>query len=513
MSLRKKTINKVFSQKRKLNSIAKLEICPFKLKISENLKVFFRIEKNDLNNTLNQTIKFLYSNDINYVKFGCFLLRRFFWVISMEQENSMENNNNSFNFNVDIFLKNNIFKVYLDIFLKYINELDIVAELVWSLVNFTNFQSSKNGFSYVIELVDDDFLNIYKKIFNSNESVIIADLYSFLYNIGYESEDCCYKMFNSGLLKEAINRYTSNSKENHVCNVFEISEGLQFISVFSRISGIFNGNQKECFYTIFKYFILSSEDEGILSHSIIGLFHLLNNEILSNKKEILNLFVENNLIKNIISFKLENFNKYVFLFLFNVLRLLKIYNENIDSNLLLKNLNDLNLLNYFENIFNYITNVEIRTEVMNNILEISKKFDENIIKILVESSFFYKIIMKNLNFCDFNIRLLCAEIILNCVNTQIYDITIIIFNYKLMSFLINEILEDEEDEKIINYILISINYYIECGNGIEINPFKEEIQNSKIEEIFHKKYSKFNENQIKLCENILRELNISSIIK
>ena len=82
-----------------------------------------------------------------------------------------------------------------------------------------------------------------------------------------------------------------------------------------------------------------------------------------------------------------------------------------------------------------------------------------------------------------------------------------------MSFLINEILEDEEDEKIINYILISINYYIECGNGIEINPFKEEIQNSKIEEIFHKKYSKFNENQIKLCENILRELNISSIIQ
>ena len=513
MSLRKKTINKVFSQKRKLNSIAKLEICPFKLKISENLKVFFRIEKNDLNNTLNQTIKFLYSNDINYVKFGCFLLRRFFWVISKEQENSMENNNNSFNFNVDIFLKNNIFKVYLDIFLKYINELDIVAELVWSLVNFTNFQSSKNGFSYVIELVDDDFLNIYKKIFNSNESVIIADLYSFLYNIGYESEDCCYKMFNSGLLKEAINRYTSNSKENHVCNVFEISEGLQFISVFSRISGIFNGNQKECFYTIFKYFILSSEDEGILSHSIIGLFHLLNNEILSNKKEILNLFVENNLIKNIISFKLENFNRYVFLFLFNVLRLLKIYVENIDSNLLLKNLNEFNLLNYFENIFNYITNVEIRTEVMNNILEISKKFDENIIKILVESSFFYKIIMKNLNFCDFNIRLLCAEIILNCVNTQIYDISIIIFNYKLMSFLINEILEDEEDEKIINYILISINYYIECGNGIEINPFKEEIKNSKIEEIFHKKYSKFNENQIKLCENILRELNISSIIK
>ena len=514
MSLRKKTINKVFYQKRKLNSNAKLQICPLKLKIfPENLKDNFRIEKNDLNNTLNQTIKFLYSNEIDYVKFGCFLLRRFFWVISMEQESSIENDNNISIFYVDLFLKNNIFKVYLDVFKKYINELDIVAELIWSLVNFTNFQSSKNGFSYVIKLVDDEFLNIYKKIFNSNESVIISDLYSFLYNIGYESEECCYKMFNSGLLKEAINRYTSNSKENNVCNVFEINEGLQFISVFSRISSIFNGNQKECFYTIFKYFILSSEDEGILSHSIIGLFHLLNNEILNNKKDILNLIIENDLIKNIISFKLEKFNKYVFLFLFNVLKILKIYVENINSDLLLKNFNDLNLLNYYENIFNHISNVEIRTEVLNNLLEISKKYDENIIKFLVESSFFNKVILKNLNFCDFNIRLLCIEIILNCINTRNFEIAIIFFNYKIMSFLINEILEEEEDERMINNILISIYYYIECGDLIENNIFKEEIQNSKIEEIFHKKYPKFNENQIKIYENILKNLNISSIIK
>ncbi len=123
MSLRKKTINKVFSQKRKLNSNTKLQICPLKLKIfPENLKENFRIEKNDLNNTLNQTIKFLYSNEIDYVKFGCFLLRRFFWVISMQQENSIENEI----FSVDLFLNNNIFKVYLYVFKKYINELDIV---------------------------------------------------------------------------------------------------------------------------------------------------------------------------------------------------------------------------------------------------------------------------------------------------------------------------------------------------------------------------------------------------
>jgi hypothetical protein len=82
-----------------------------------------------------------------------------------------------------------------------------------------------------------------------------------------------------------------------------------------------------------------------------------------------------------------------------------------------------------------------------------------------------------------------------------------------MSFIINEILEEEEDERMINNILISIYYYIECGDLIENNIFKEEIQNSKIEEIFHKNYSKFNENQIKLYENILKNLNISSIIK
>ena len=65
----------------------------------------------------------------------------------------------------------------------------------------------------------------------------------------------------------------------------------------------------------------------------------------------------------------------------------------------------------------------------------------------------------------------------------------------------------------INNILFSIYYYIECGDLIKNNIFKEEIQNSKIEEIFHKNYSKFNENQIKLYENILKNLNISSIIK
>ena len=167
------------------------------------------------------------------------------------------------------------------------------------------------------------------------------------------------------------------------------------------------------------------------------MFHLLNNEINNNKKDILNLIVENDLIRNIISFKLEKFNKYVFLFLFNVLKILKIYIENINSDLLLKNLNELNLLNYYEYIFNYISNVEIRTEVMNNLYEISKKYDENIIKILVESSFFSKIILKNLNFCDFNIRLLCIEIILNCINTRNFDIAIIFLNYKLMSFIIN----------------------------------------------------------------------------
>jgi hypothetical protein len=514
LTLRKKTINKLFSQKRKLNSNTKLEICPFKLKnIPENLKVSFRIDKNDLENTLNKTIEFLYSENINYVKFGCFLLRRFFWVISMEQETSVQNNNNSYNFYIDIFLKKNILNVYLNIFTKHINELDIVAELIWSLVNMTNFKSSKNGFAYVIKLVDDDFLNIYKKIFNSNESVIISDLYSVLYNIGYESADCCYKIFNSGLLKEAINRYTSNSKINNESNIFEINEGLQFISVFSRISEMFNYNQKECFFTIFKYFIFSSEDEGILTHSIIGLFHLLDIEIQNNKKDILNLIIESNIIKVIISFKLEKFNKYLFLFLFNVLKLSKIYIENIDSNLLLKNFNEINLLNYYEKIFTQIRNVDIRTEIMNVVLEISKKFDDNIIKYFVESSFFKEIVMGNLNYCDFNIRLLCITIILNCINIQNFDIAIIYLNYKIMSYIINEILEEEEDEKMINNILLTIKYYIDCGNRIDINPFKEEIRYSKIEEILQKKHSKYNENQIKLYENILKELNVSHMIK
>jgi hypothetical protein len=175
----------------------------------------------------------------------------------------------------------------------------ILYDSFYCLIDFTIFPSIKNKFEYYIQFSSDEFLEIYKKILYNDSSLIVTNLYEFLFNLCFESEICLNKLYKSNFLQAALNKYS-----NHISSDFnEIIEFLHFIAII----------EKERFFKIFSTFLSNGQSEEAICYSLIGI-NYLNEYDKSNDNTIINLMLneDNTFINKLISINYCNLNEYFY---------------------------------------------------------------------------------------------------------------------------------------------------------------------------------------------------------
>ena len=82
------------------------QINPFKLKgIPDMVLEKFRITVEDLDNSIKSAMDYLNSKELNEIKFGSFILRRFFMDIA-QLDSKLSEQNQRLDFTIDKFLEN-----------------------------------------------------------------------------------------------------------------------------------------------------------------------------------------------------------------------------------------------------------------------------------------------------------------------------------------------------------------------------------------------------------------------
>jgi len=93
-------------------------------------------------------MEYLNSKELNEIKFGAFLLRRFFSLM-VEEDAKLNKQNKSLDYKIDSFLENNLIQTVGKVLTTESN-IDIISELTWALVNITYFEAEKGGNEYII---------------------------------------------------------------------------------------------------------------------------------------------------------------------------------------------------------------------------------------------------------------------------------------------------------------------------------------------------------------------------
>ena len=101
----------------------------------------FRINVNDLDNSIKSAMNYLNSKELNEIKFGSFILRRFFTDLA-QLDSKLNEQNQRLDFTIDKFLENNMIEI-IGNSLTIQSDIDIIAELTNVLVNITYFNAKK----------------------------------------------------------------------------------------------------------------------------------------------------------------------------------------------------------------------------------------------------------------------------------------------------------------------------------------------------------------------------------
>ena len=113
LSLRKNRLRQDLFSRRKflIEDSSRHQVCPFKLKgIPENILEKFRIKDNDLEKSVKITLQYLKSKELDEIKFGAFLLRRFF-LNKIELSNELEKKNQKLDYKIDTFIDNGVIPI------------------------------------------------------------------------------------------------------------------------------------------------------------------------------------------------------------------------------------------------------------------------------------------------------------------------------------------------------------------------------------------------------------------
>ena len=490
---------------RKINQTNQhLQICPFKLKISEKEAGSFRIKDDNLDESIKKSIEYLNSSDVDYVKFGVFLFRRFFFLKAVEDEDAKKQNK-TFEFYIDKFLDYNFIDSIKNVLMKYSDPF-ILYDSFYCLIDFTIFPSIKNKFEYYIQFSSDEFLEIYKKILYNDSSLIVTNLYEFLFNLCFESEICLNKLYKSNFLQAALNKYS-----NHISSDFnEIIEFLHFIAIMARNSNIFNSSEKEKFFKIFSTFLSNGQSEEAICYSLIGI-NYLNEYDKSNDNSIINLMLneDNSFINKLININYFNLNEYCQSSIITVLSIFHYFIEKIQSNNLLNLLNNTQILEFFCFLYSNCEKISIQLKILEILLTISRNSDINIIFKLTRNNILNLVILSSLTSYDFLVRKTSLYIIYNILSLNNFDVAADFSKTSFIDYLIKNILKNEIDKDMIKLCLEIIYCFIKSGNVLgNQNPFTHSLKATGIEDLLNKENSFLTEELNPIIEKIKCELNI-----
>ena len=190
LSLRKNRHKKDLFSRRSayINDRSRHLVNPFKLKgIPEKILEKFRINDRDLDNTIQKTLEYLSSKELNDIKFGAFLLRIYFTKL-IEIELKLNEKNSKLVYYLDPFIDKGTIPIIGKVLITESN-IDILSELTWAMVNMTNFETKKNGYEYIKEFATPIYLEIYSKLIKIEDNEIIINLYEFLINCLLGNDD------------------------------------------------------------------------------------------------------------------------------------------------------------------------------------------------------------------------------------------------------------------------------------------------------------------------------------
>ena len=419
------------------------------------------------------------------IKFGAFLLRIYFTkLIGMELQ--LNEKNSRLAYYLDKFIDKGIIAIIGKVLITESN-IDILSELTWTLVNFTNFGTKKNGFEYIKEFASPTYMEIYSKLIKIGDNEIVINLYEFLVNCVLGNDDFGKIIFsNENFMRLCIIKYLEPAKSIKIEQNTK-KAGISFFTCLSKLGDIFNEKQKTTFYKIYEKLVgIMQFDSEVLTNAIIGLKTIF---ILDNSKEkiIFNIIKKYNC--NIFDKLFLSLNECaqndinyatIDIIIYNISSIVKHFinlSEEKDVIILLQNTQLLNFIEafyqkiYLKNVKNELLDILVlisrhSSNVVNNMVKINENILRNVIKEILDAN-------------NFDIKIKGIEIVYNMLSLNSLDINVELFRIGIIEQLISNNLLNEEESKCLNYILNGILCFINSIKSLE-NQWAIEIINSLI---------------------------------
>ena len=453
--------------------------------IPEYILEKFRINDNDLDNTIQKTIEYLCSKELEEIKFGAFLLRRYFELAATIEE-KLNKKDLKYDLHIDKFIDKGIINVIGKVLFTE-NNIDILSEITWALINLTYFDTLKNGFGYIKEFINPTYTEIYFKLINIGDNEITEHLYNYLSNCIIECDEFAKFLFsNENFIRKCISIYLE-PKSSIKVDQDARKATVSFFVCLSKLSDIFNEKQKNTFYKIFEKLISVMQfDSKILTEALIGLRYLFYMDK-SKEKIVYNIIKNNNynlfdkmflsvneILKNGIDFDDIDMSLYNISGIVNKFILLS---EEKDVIIILQNTQ---LLNFIEAFYAKIYLKSIKNSLLDILVKISHH-SPNVVNNMVKGheSLLQNIIKDVLKANNFDIKMKGIEIVYYMLNLNSLDINVELYRTGIIDQLISDNLINDEDQGCLKFVLNGIYLFINSIKTIEPQ-WKIEIINNLI---------------------------------
>ena len=498
-----------------INDRERHQICPFKLKgIPEQILEKFRINANDLENSIKGTMNYLNSKELNEIKFGSFILRRFFMDLA-QLDLKLNEQNRRLDFKIDIFLENNLIESIGKV-LTIESNIDIISELTWALVNITYFDS-EDGSEYIKKFMNKTYMDIFYKLVKMGDNEILANLYQYLVNCIIENDEFAKFIFSDeNFIRLCIMKYLEQNKPVRNFEQEAKKSAILFFISLSKLANILNDKQINTFYKIYEKFLGVKFDSEILLYVICGIRLLFTSDP-SKEKIIFNLIKKNNydiFNKLFISFndmykKDQKFPEDIAIF--NIKKIISHFislAEEKDVIFLVRNTQLINFIDYFVQKLYFKNNINLLWDIVVNL---SHHTSNVVLNMIQDKDDFLKTIKNSMNDKDFDVKMKCIEIVCSMISLISLDINLILYKNEIIEHLVKINLPFEEEKTCLKYILCSILYFINSIKPLE-NKWKIELINYLIKigimNGFENMPTRFNEEHINIINQINAEMKM-----
>ena len=491
------------------------QICPFKLKgTPEQILEKFRININDLDNFIKGVMNYLNSKELNEIKFGVFILRRFFMELA-QLDSKLNKQNQRLDFIIDKFLENNMIEIIGKV-LTIESNIDIIAELTSALVNLTYF-NSESGNDYLKKFMNKTYMDIYYKLVKMGDNEILANLYDYLVNCIIESDEFAKFIFaDESFIRLCLMKYLEQNKPVKNFEQEAKKSTILFFISLSKLANILTDKQVNTFYKIYEKFLGVKFDSEILLKIICGIRFLFTSR-LSKEKIVFNLIKASNydiFNKLFISFndmfkKRKKFSEDIAIY--NIEKIITHFislAEEKDVIILVRNTQLINFIDFFAQKLYFKNNKNLLWGIVVNL---SHQTSNVVLNMIQDKDDFLKTIKNCMNDKDFDVKMKCIEIVYSMLSLISLDINLIIYKNEIIENLIKINLPFEEEKTCLKYILCSILYFINSIKPLE-SKWKIELINNFIKmgivNGFDNIPDRFNEEHIQIINQINTEIKL-----